>query len=415
MRMNNKKRGLALCLTAALIILTAAGTPVKQNAEAKAKPALNKKKVSLAVGGKVKLTLKNWKKRVVWTSSKKSVATVSKKGAVQAKKKGTAKITAKAGGKKYVCKVTVTKSSGYAAEVLRLVNKERRKRGLPALSLDKKLCRAAAERAKETVRLFSHTRPNGTDCFTILEKYGISYRSTGENIAAGQRTARDVVASWMNSSGHRANILSSSYQKLGVGFVKSRSGYKYYWVQLFVGNKNSKKPSAAAAKPVPTRKPVVTPTLAPTLTPTAAPPAGTTAEPSAPPEQDPENEENYGAQVLALVNAERAKEGLAPLVLDDALCAAANVRAQEITQEFSHTRPDGTSCFTVFSQLGIRYMSAGENIAAGYATPAAVMTGWMNSEGHRANILKSGFGKLGVGLFKADDSYRYYWVQLFTN
>lgn len=419
MKMNNKKRGLAICLIAMLMIMMAAGTSGGQNAEAKAKPVLNKKKVSLAVGGKVTLKLKNWKKRVTWSSSKKSVATVSGKGVVKAKKKGTAKITAKAGGKKYVCRVTVTKTSGYAAEVLKLVNKERKKHGLSALTLDEKLCRAADKRAKETVSLFSHTRPDGTSCFTILEEYGIGYRSVGENIAAGQRTAKDVVASWMNSPGHRANILSSSYEKLGVGLVKASSGYGYYWVQLFVGGMNSKKTSVskspvATSRPVATRKPTAAPTRTPIVMPTPVPPAGTTVRPSAKPVQSPGSEANYAQQVLVLVNAARAEEGLSPLVLDPAICAAANVRAQEIIGTFSHTRPNGTSCFTVLGEFGISYMATGENIAAGQSTPEAVMTAWMNSPGHRANILSSSFRKLGVGFVKSENGYKYYWTQLFT-
>lgn len=427
MKMNNKKRGLAMCLIAMLMIMTAAGASGGQNAEAKAKPVLNKKKVSLAVGGKVTLKLKNWKKRVTWSSSKKSVATVTGKGVVKAKKKGTANITAKAGGKKYVCRVTVTKTSGYAAEVLKLVNKERKKYGLSALALDEKLCRAADKRAKETVSLFSHTRPDGTDCFTVLEEYGIGYRAVGENIAAGQRTAKDVVAAWMNSPGHRANILSSSYEKLGVGLVKAPSGYGYYWVQLFVGGMKSKKTSAskspaATTRPVatrkptlaPTRTPVVIPTRMPVVTPTPVPPAGTTAGPSAKPVQSPGSEADYAEQVLELVNAARAEEGLSPLVLDQAVCAAATVRAQELIGTFSHTRPNGTSCFTVLDESGISYMAAGENIAAGQSTPEAVVTAWMNSPGHRANILSDSFRKLGVGFVKSESGYKYYWTQLFT-
>lgn len=414
---------MALCLTAVLMVMTVAGAPGRQNAEAKAKPVLNKKKVSLAVGEKAALKLKNWKKRVAWSSSKKSVAAVSKKGVVQAKKKGIAKITAKAGGKKYSCRVTVRKSPGYAVEVLGLVNKERKKRGLSALSLDEKLCRAAAERAKETVGLFSHTRPDGTDCFTILEEYGIGYRSTGENIAAGQRTAKDVVAGWMNSPGHRANILSSSYEKLGVGLVKTSSGYGYYWVQLFVGNMKTK-PSASTRKPTavpartpaaaPTRRPVAAPTRTPVAVPTRMPVAIPTATPSADPGSRPGDADDYATQVLELVNAARVQEGLSPLVLDPAICAAASARSQEIIETFSHTRPDGSECFTVFAEFGISYMAAGENIAAGQKTPEAVMTAWMNSPGHRANILSPSFGKLGVGLVKTESGYKYYWTQLFT-
>lgn len=116
-----------------------------------------------------------------------------------------------------------------------------------------------------------------------------------------------------------------------------------------------------------------------------------------------------------MANEERAKEGLPPLALDQKLCEAAAIRAGEIVEQFSHTRPDGTNCFTVFQQNGINYRAAGENIAAGQSTPAAVMDSWMHSEGHRANIMSSEFGKLGVGFVRAPQGYQYYWVQMFTD
>ena len=128
---------------------------------------------------------------------------------------------------------------------------------------------------------------------------------------------------------------------------------------------------------------------------------------------EPAPAEDYINEVLRLVNIERAKEGLSPLELDSALSKAAKVRAEEQTELFGHTRPDGQSCFSVFEEYGISYRIAGENAAAGYSTPEDVVNAWMNSEGHRANILKPGFEKLGVGFAYGDDSYGAYWIQLF--
>ena len=118
-------------------------------------------------------------------------------------------------------------------------------------------------------------------------------------------------------------------------------------------------------------------------------------------------------QVLDLVNAERAKYGLAPLSWDASnLAPGSAVRAQEISQVFSHTRPNGTSCFTAVSNPGW----LGENIAAGQRSPQEVMNSWMNSSGHRANILNANFKKLGVGYYyNASTPYRYYWVQMFSS
>ncbi|MBQ7160833.1 MAG: S-layer homology domain-containing protein [Clostridia bacterium] len=116
--------------------------------------------------------------------------------------------------------------------------------------------------------------------------------------------------------------------------------------------------------------------------------------------------------VLKLTNDERNKEELTPLTTFSALDAAAKVRADETVTLFSHARPDGTACFTALD--GIEHYSAGENIAAGYGSPESVVVGWMNSEGHRKNILTDGFKHLGVGYaYKSGDTYGTYWTQLF--
>lgn len=118
-------------------------------------------------------------------------------------------------------------------------------------------------------------------------------------------------------------------------------------------------------------------------------------------------------EVVRLVNVERQKAGLSPLTLDKRVEAAANVRAKEICEYFSHTRPNGTSCFTALDEVGAAWYMAGENIAAGFSSPAAVMNGWMNSQGHRENILTREYTGIGVGCYK-DASGRLYWVQLFV-
>ena len=112
-----------------------------------------------------------------------------------------------------------------AQSVVNQVNQERAARGLSALRVDPKLTAAAQIRAQEIVQKFSHTRPDGTKWSTV------SFVAYGENIAKGQRTADKVMAAWMSSSGHRANILRASYGSIGVACVKS--GNVYYWVQLF--------------------------------------------------------------------------------------------------------------------------------------------------------------------------------------
>lgn len=118
---------------------------------------------------------------------------------------------------------------------------------------------------------------------------------------------------------------------------------------------------------------------------------------------------DFVSEVIRLVNEERAKEGLPALQTNDAINGAAQVRADELPTLFSHTRPDGTTCFTALDDAGIRYGAAGENIAGGYGSPEHVVNGWMNSEGHRANILNESFTTIGVGYHSSGR----YWVQLF--
>ena len=122
-------------------------------------------------------------------------------------------------------------NSEYVNEVLRLVNKYRNENGLASVKLDASLCKAAEIRAKESKTSFSHTRPNGQSCFTVLSELGISYGGAGENIAYGQSSPNEVMTAWMNSSGHRANILGSSFTKLGIGVYSS--GGTLYWAQMF--------------------------------------------------------------------------------------------------------------------------------------------------------------------------------------
>lgn len=118
-------------------------------------------------------------------------------------------------------------------------------------------------------------------------------------------------------------------------------------------------------------------------------------------------------QVVALVNAERAKEGLAPLTIDTKVQAAAQVRAKECEQSFSHTRPNGSSFSTALKEQNVTYRSAGENIAWGQRSPEAVMNAWMNSSGHRANIMNPNFTTIGVGYYQNLNGVNY-WCQLFT-
>lgn len=172
----------------------------------------------------------------------------------------------------------------------------------------------------------------------------------------------------------------------------------------------------------PESKPEETPDEIPEETPDNTPqlPEGSRPEetPDNGTEQNPEDNNNgtsqgdFASQVVALVNAERAKQGLSALTIDTKVQQAALVRAKESAQSFSHTRPNGSSFSTALTEAGVSYRTAGENIAYGQSTPQQVMNAWMNSSGHRANILNANYTTIGVGYTVINGTA--YWAQLFT-
>jgi uncharacterized protein YkwD len=124
----------------------------------------------------------------------------------------------------------------YVDEVVALVNQAREKEGLQPLTLDPLLRKGAQVRAAECVKSFSHTRPNGSSYKTAISEAGVVSNYTGENVACGHSSAQQVVKAWLNSPGHRDNILNSNFTKIGVGIEKNvGNGYRgYSWSQLFV-------------------------------------------------------------------------------------------------------------------------------------------------------------------------------------
>lgn len=128
-------------------------------------------------------------------------------------------------------------ASAFEKRVLELVNEERAKRGLSALKWSNELASVARAHSKDMHErsFFSHTNPDGKSPFDRIKAAGISYSYAAENIAAGQATPEAVVEGWMNSQGHRENILNAKLKYLGVGFYEAAGGYKYYWTQNFTG------------------------------------------------------------------------------------------------------------------------------------------------------------------------------------
>ncbi|TRZ37844.1 sporulation protein [Niallia circulans] len=123
--------------------------------------------------------------------------------------------------------------SAFEKQVVELTNAERAKNGLPALTLDTNLSKVARAKSEDMSKnnYFDHTSPTYGSPFDMMKQFGISYKAAGENIAKGQTTPEQVVKAWMNSEGHRANILSNKFTHIGVGYVANGN----YWTQQFIG------------------------------------------------------------------------------------------------------------------------------------------------------------------------------------
>lgn len=270
-----------------------------------------------------------------------------------------------------VCLMFVLAVPAHAAskadELLQLVNAERAQAGVAPLSMGSSELNAAAQaRAKELSVNYSYNRPNGSREFTILSEYGVDDISVGEDYWAAAEDASDVVAAWNRYDFFKERMLNKDATTVGIGYYEGGE-YGNYWVMIFTYARNT-------------------------------------------------SENSFAQEVLNLVNAERAKAGLNPLALGDAhLTAAANERAKEVAQVASHTRPDGTNCFTVLKEYGVDDTATGENAAWGEATPEEVVNDWMNSEGHRVNIMDPNAKYMALGYdFDANSQWGHNWVQIFA-
>ena len=270
-----------------------------------------------------------------------------------------------------VCLMFVLAMPAHAAskadELLQLVNAERAQAGVAPLSMGSSELNAAAQaRAKELSVNYSYNRPNGSREFTILSEYGVDDISVGEDYWAAAEDASDVVAAWNRYDFFKERMLNKDATTVGIGYYEGGE-YGNYWVMIFTYARNT-------------------------------------------------SENSFAQEVLNLVNAERAKAGLNPLALGDAhLTAAANERAKEVAQVASHTRPDGTNCFTVLKEYGVDDTATGENAAWGEATPEEVVNDWMNSEGHRVNIMDPNAKYMALGYnFDANSQWGHNWVQIFA-
>ncbi|MCT1904711.1 CAP domain-containing protein [Oceanobacillus sojae] len=123
--------------------------------------------------------------------------------------------------------------SQFEQEVVDLTNQEREKQGLAPLELDTELSKVAREKSKDMQanNYFDHNSPNYGSPFDMMQSFGIDYSTAGENIAQGQQSPEEVVDAWMNSEGHRENIMNGDFTHIGIGYVEDGN----YWTQMFIG------------------------------------------------------------------------------------------------------------------------------------------------------------------------------------
>ncbi|GLE10115.1 hypothetical protein PINS_up022110 [Pythium insidiosum] len=343
-------------------------------------------------------------------------------------------------------------------QLLTAVNAERAKYNLSALCSNAKLQRAAQLHAEDQANnnFMSHTGSDGSNMQTRVERQSFAWQALAENVAAGQRDVAAVMSSWMRSNGHRRNILGK-YKFFGGGFAQSSSSrYKRYWTQDFATGSDEAcdcddTPTPAPDTPTPSPSPVPVPSSpvpepsssAPSVTPSSAPsptdpstssPAPTSApepttqpptpeptpapvpSPTPAPTQAPSPPSNSLQQrMLEAVNAERAKLGLAPFCTNGKLQRAAQLHSEDQANNnfMDHTGSDGSSMTDRMERQQFKWGAAAENVAAGQVDIASVMESWMNSEGHRRNILGD-YKFFGMGYATNPSStYTHYWTQDF--
>ncbi|MFD9936671.1 CAP domain-containing protein [Streptomyces massasporeus] len=251
---------------------------------------------------------------------------------------------------------------------LPLVNSARATADSPPLSLDARLMAAAREHAAAMAasgRLGVETH-DGVSVYQRVIGSGFAYLTVGEHLVSGPRTAAEFVAYCVRADGPRRILCDPAFTHAGVAHVHDGPSGDTYWTALW-------------AKP---------------FTPDGL--AGT------------------AAAVIDLTNRERTRYGLPPLSADPSLTTAAQAHSADMVARafYAHTAPDGSRPWDRAAAAGSTRRSIGENIACGQRSPADVVEGWMNSPGHRANILKPGFTHIGVG-FAGGGRAGLYWTQLF--
>lgn len=249
-----------------------------------------------------------------------------------------------------------------------LVNTARSRAGSPPVSAAPRLAAAAHAHAAAMADrdALATESTDGTSVHQRITASGYAYLTVGEHLVSGPRTAAEFVEYCLSDARSHRTLCEPAFTETGVAYVLGRRSGDLYWTALWA------RPFTAAG-------------LARTVD-----------------------------EVIALTNTERASSGLPPLAPDPLLTAAAQAHSSDmVTRAFyAHTSPDGREPWDRAADAGSRHRTVGENIACGQRSPAEVVRGWMDSPGHRANILKPSFTHMGVG-FAGGGRSGTYWTQLF--
>ena len=260
----------------------------------------------------------------------------------------------------FITQISFAKNNAEASQLFKLINDERKKSGLNEYKTETQLQNAADQRVKEIA--------NGIRKSTALKDNNIQFASYSEGSIITDMTVEQVFAQMLKSQ--RNLILNNKFTHAAASVYESNG--KKYWLMIYVVSRNDS---------------IIKQEL---------------------------NIQKERDRVAELCNEARKQNNVSvSLILDAKLSEAAQKRAEELIKLFSHTRPNGTSFSTVLKEYNITYKASGENIANGQFDADDVMKSWLNSPGHRANILQKNFGKIGVGVFEYNG--RLYWVQVFTD
>lgn len=304
---------------------------------------------------------------------------------------------------------TYTQSDDFQALMLATVNAERAKAGLSAMCANSKLQAAAQGHSDDMAssNYMSHTGSDGSTMAQRINAQSYSWSAIAENVAAGQVDVAAVMTSWMNSAGHKANIMNAKYTQFGTGYAYSASStYKHYWTQVFGTSSSEACVGSTTTTTTAPAKTTASPATQTTTTPTYTTPTPVSTKTGA----------SIQAQMLAAVNAERAKVGVAAMCTNTKLQSAAQGHTSDMASKnyMSHTGSDGSTMSQRITANGYKWSVVAENVAVGQVDVAAVVKSWMNSAGHRTNLLNAKYKHFGMGYaYSATSTYKHYWTQDF--